>query len=106
MDYYTFHLTCGATCDIFYRMLCSIVTPIAKTADGANDLGGTLMEETISRVAGAQNGSLKAVAQLQTLANALGRPACQRSTTDGEVRLERQSAAASCDEAPRRQLKV
>ena len=33
-------------------------------AGGVNDLGGTLMEETISRMAGAQNGSYKTISQL------------------------------------------
>ena len=31
---------------------------------GANDLGGTLMEETISRMAGSEHGSAKTVAEL------------------------------------------
>ena len=48
---------------------------------GANDLGGTLMEETISRMAGAQNGSELSVAQLEAIATGIGRPARQRRTT-------------------------
>ena len=31
---------------------------------GVNDLGGTLMEETISRMAGSANGSYKTISQL------------------------------------------
>jgi FO synthase len=52
---------------------------------GVNDLGGTLMEETISRMAGSQHGSAKSVAELTAMATAAGRPACQRTTTYGEV---------------------
>ena len=47
---------------------------------GANDLGGTLMEETISRMAGSENGSAKTVAELVAIASGIGRPARQRST--------------------------
>jgi FO synthase len=48
---------------------------------GANDLGGTLMEETISRMAGSENGSAKSVAELIAIADGIGRPARQRTTT-------------------------
>ena len=48
---------------------------------GANDLGGTLMEETISRMAGSQHGSAKTVAELAAIAEGIGRPARQRTTT-------------------------
>jgi FO synthase len=48
---------------------------------GANDLGGTLMEETISRMAGSQYGSAKTVAELIAIAEGIGRPARQRTTT-------------------------
>ena len=48
---------------------------------GCNDLGGTLMEETISRMAGSEHGSARTVAELEALAKAAGRPARQRSTT-------------------------
>ena len=65
---------------------------------GANDVGGTLMEETISRMAGAENGSLKTINQLRELAHGIGRPARQRSTTYGEVSPERLRAAQCFDE--------
>ncbi len=52
---------------------------------GANDLGGTLMEETISRMAGSQNGSEKTVAELHEIANGIGRTARERTTTYGDV---------------------
>ncbi|WP_077088319.1 bifunctional FO biosynthesis protein CofGH [Mycobacterium rhizamassiliense] len=47
---------------------------------GANDLGGTLMEETISRMAGSEHGSAKTVAELTAIAEGIGRPARQRTT--------------------------
>jgi FO synthase len=48
---------------------------------GANDLGGTLMEETISRMAGSEFGSAMSVDELTAIANGIGRPARQRTTT-------------------------
>jgi FO synthase len=48
---------------------------------GANDLGGTLMEETISRMAGSEHGSSKTAAELTAIAEGIGRPARQRTTT-------------------------
>lgn len=48
---------------------------------GANDLGGTLMEETISRMAGSEHGSAKSAAELAAIAEGIGRPARQRTTT-------------------------
>ncbi|MFP5291090.1 MAG: bifunctional FO biosynthesis protein CofGH, partial [Actinomycetes bacterium] len=60
---------------------------------GADDVGGTLMEETISRMAGADNGSEKTVAELEELAAAIGRPARQRTTTYGTPSEERLAAA-------------
>ncbi|WP_189078881.1 bifunctional FO biosynthesis protein CofGH [Mangrovihabitans endophyticus] len=47
---------------------------------GCNDLGGTLMEETISRMAGSEHGSARTVAQLKELAATAGRPAVERTT--------------------------
>lgn len=52
---------------------------------GANDLGGTLMEETISRMAGSSYGSFQTVADLEEIAGGIGRPTRQRTTTYGEV---------------------
>jgi FO synthase len=61
---------------------------------GVNDLGGTLMEETISRMAGSQHGSAKTVAQLEEIVSALpGRSIRQRDTTYGTVSAERHAAA-------------
>jgi FO synthase len=52
---------------------------------GANDLGGTLMEETISRMAGSEYGSAKTVEELQEIGAGIGRPVVQRTTTYGRV---------------------
>ncbi|KQV75576.1 2-phospho-L-lactate guanylyltransferase [Aeromicrobium sp. Root344] len=52
---------------------------------GVNDLGGTLMEETISRMAGSTNGSRKSIEELETMAALAGRPAVQRTTTYGRL---------------------
>jgi FO synthase len=54
-------------------------------AGGVNDLGGTLMEETISRMAGSQHGSRRTAAELEAIAAAAGRPARQRTTLYGEI---------------------
>jgi FO synthase len=64
---------------------------------GVNDLGGTLMEETISRMAGSQNGSYKTISQFATLVAPLERPLRQRTTTYGEPPAERLAAAAASD---------
>ena len=64
---------------------------------GANDLGGTLMEETISRMAGSENGSLKTIAELEAMAAAIGRPARQRTTEYGTPSAARITTARSDD---------
>ena len=48
---------------------------------GVNDLGGTLMEETISRMAGSDNGSRKSVPELHAMAGLAGRRAVERTTS-------------------------
>ena len=50
---------------------------------GANDLGGTLMNESITRAAGGVHGQLLDAQQLQALARRAGRNARQRSTLYG-----------------------
>ncbi|MEX2550582.1 MAG: bifunctional FO biosynthesis protein CofGH [Nitriliruptoraceae bacterium] len=52
---------------------------------GCDDLGGTLMEETISRMAGSQHGIRQRPEDLEATAEAAGRPVRQRTTTYGEV---------------------
>ena len=64
---------------------------------GVNDLGGTLMEETISRMAGADNGSFKTISDLRAIVAPLGRPLRQRTTLYGDPSAERQAAAAASD---------
>ncbi|TVZ97875.1 bifunctional FO biosynthesis protein CofGH [Streptomyces sp. BK340] len=64
---------------------------------GANDLGGTLMEETISRMAGSSYGSYKSIRDLVAVAEAAGRPAKPRTTLYGQVPDERRSAAEASD---------
>ncbi|MDQ1249598.1 MAG: synthase, partial [Actinomycetota bacterium] len=55
-------------------------------AAGANDVGGTLMEETISRMAGSEHGSAMTIAGLHEIAGLAGRPARERTTVYGRVR--------------------
>lgn len=50
---------------------------------GANDVGGTLMEETISRMAGSEHGSAKTVAELVEIGAGIGRPVVERTTVYG-----------------------
>jgi FO synthase len=65
---------------------------------GVNDLGGTLMEETISRMAGAANGSYKTISDLEAIVAPLpGRALRQRTTVYGTPSAERQAAAAASD---------
>jgi FO synthase len=64
---------------------------------GVNDLGGTLMEETISRMAGSDNGSYKTISELAAMVAPTGRPMRQRTTTYGEVPAGRLEAAAASD---------
>ncbi len=66
-------------------------------AGGVNDIGGTLMEETISRMAGSQNGSYKTISQMAALAGPLGRPLRQRTTLYENPAEERRAAAALSD---------
>jgi FO synthase len=64
---------------------------------GVNDLGGTLMEETISRMAGSQNGSYKTISQFAALVAPLERPLRPRTTTYGQPSAERLATAAASD---------
>ncbi len=56
---------------------------------GVNDLGGTLMEETISRMAGSEHGSVKTPAEIEEIATGIGRPVRQRTTKYGPVDPDR-----------------
>jgi 2-iminoacetate synthase ThiH len=48
---------------------------------GANDFGGTLMEETISRMAGAGWGIRMEPSEIRTAITSIGRTPVERSTT-------------------------
>src|SRR5215203_4376260 len=61
---------------------------------GVNDLGGTLMEESISRMAGSQHGVRLDPDDLIGAAHAAGRPAAER-TTLYEIRARYELAAAA-----------
>jgi FO synthase len=52
---------------------------------GANDLGGTLMDENISRAAGASHGQRMGESDFAALVEPLGRPLEQRTTLYGRV---------------------
>jgi FO synthase len=62
---------------------------------GANDFGGTLMEETISRMAGSEWGIRKEPEELIQAIAAIGRIPAERTTTYGRVLRERSAGAAS-----------
>ncbi len=61
---------------------------------GANDLGGTLMNESITRAAGGVHGQALGAAELRSLAQGIGRPARQRSTLYGVPDVTMAGAAA------------
>ena len=52
---------------------------------GANDLGGVLMNESITRAAGAAHGQEISAAEMRRLIASIGREAYQRSTDYREV---------------------
>ena len=52
---------------------------------GANDLGGTLMDENISRAAGAAHGQGMDEQAFRAIVDPLGRPLQQRTTLYGRV---------------------
>jgi FO synthase len=61
---------------------------------GINDLGGTLMEESISRLAGSYHGVKLEPADLIAAAHAAGRPAAERDTLYGIRRHHPRTVAA------------
>jgi FO synthase len=56
---------------------------------GCNDFGGTLMEEQISKSAGADAGEYLPVEQIRELIEGIGRPPLERTTTYGRVSANR-----------------
>ncbi len=80
---------------------------------GANDLGGTLMNETISRSAGASHGQEMPPREMEVMIQDLGRIPRQRTTVYADVSAERRQAsfdapalceASSAPAADRREL--
>ncbi len=66
---------------------------VACLAAGANDLGGTLMNESITRAAGAGHGQETSPETMLAMIEAAGRTPRQRTTTYAEVPAERIAAA-------------
>jgi FO synthase len=64
-------------------------------AAGVNDFGGTLMEESISREAGADAGEYTSVEEIERLVRSMGRTPRQRTTLYGEVGAGATHVAAS-----------
>jgi len=62
---------------------------------GCNDLGGVLMNESITRAAGAAHGQELTAAELEALIRARGRTPRQRSTLYGPVSPERRRASGA-----------
>jgi FO synthase len=62
---------------------------------GANDLGGTLMNESISRAAGTEHGQELGPEAMETLIRSINRVPQQRTTLYGEVTEERRAASFS-----------
>ncbi|MDB5901642.1 MAG: hypothetical protein JWM26_520, partial [Betaproteobacteria bacterium] len=63
----------------------------ACLAAGANDLGGVLMNESISRAAGTQHGQEMAPAQMERLIRSAGREPVQRTTLYGVPRADQRA---------------
>ena len=62
---------------------------VACLSSGCNDLGGTLMNESISRAAGASHGQETPPAVMNALIVSAGRVPKQRNTLYGDVQVER-----------------
>ncbi|MDP7642756.1 MAG: 5-amino-6-(D-ribitylamino)uracil--L-tyrosine 4-hydroxyphenyl transferase CofH, partial [Alphaproteobacteria bacterium] len=65
----------------------------AALSAGANDMGGTLMNESITRSAGATWGQELAPAEMERLIAGIGREPRQRTTLYGAVPAEREAAS-------------
>jgi len=66
---------------------------MACVRSGANDLGGTLMDESITRAAGASHGQEMTPAEMEALISSLGRTPRQRNTLYQTVPEERYRAS-------------
>jgi FO synthase len=65
---------------------------------GVNDLGGTLMDETISRSAGAQHGHEMAPLEMESLIRSMNRTPRQRTTLYGDAHDDRYRASLNAAE--------
>jgi FO synthase len=64
---------------------------------GANDLGGTLMNESITRAAGAVHGQEMTVEDMRSVASALGRVLVRRTTLYAQIAGDAQPTATVPD---------
>src|SRR5581483_6945826 len=67
---------------------------------GCNDFGGTLMEESISREAGADAGEYTSAEEIEALVRAMGRQPVQRTTLYGRVGQADHGAGGWCGGGP------
>jgi FO synthase len=67
---------------------------------GANDAGGTLMNESITRSAGAEHGQEMTPQRMERLLNEMGRPIRQRTTLYGDAETARRVASFSKNTVP------
>jgi FO synthase len=63
---------------------------------GANDMGGTLMDETITRSAGASHGQEMTPERMEAIGHSLGRQVCQRGTLYQDVADCSVAATVAC----------
>ena len=63
---------------------------------GANDMGGTLMNETITRSAGASHGQEMTPAMMEAVGRSLGLEVCQRGTLYQDAGNISAKADAAC----------
>jgi FO synthase len=73
---------------------------------GANDLGGTLMNESITRAAGAEHGEELPPDAMESLIESLGRTSRIRTTLYGQADRERHDAAHAAKALAPIQLEV
>ena len=67
---------------------------------GANDFGGTLMEESISQAAGSEHGDHLDAEEIEQLIREVGRPFYERTTAYGRREPQRPRSASLPEPAP------
>jgi FO synthase len=65
-------------------------------AAGCNDMGGVLMNESITRAAGANHGQELGAADMERLIVLAGREVCRRTTLYGDAPAEQTQKALHC----------